>query len=341
MTADAGVPLFPFRPGPCDGEPLEYAELRATCPFSPVKLRSGHEATLVLSYRDASAALADQHLSRVLTDSGAPQLTRAPNIFNDVESFLNRVGPEHARQRRIISAALIPARIERWTPVIRDTANALLDRVLEAGPGADLMAGFFVPFPVRIMCQLVGVPLEDHARFQRWIHAFMSSMPITEQERTTAMAEFAQYARELVARRRAEPGDGLLDLVMTAHAEGGLVSEDEMVYIICGLIAGGVDTVTNIFSRIMLMLLRDGRRLWDQVAAEGEITRAVLDELLRYVQQGNGAMLRVAEADVELPSGMVRAGQTLVLPLSSAGLDETVFPEPHTLRFDRPGPRPR
>ncbi len=335
---EAEVPLFPFPAGPLGGEPVEYAELRATCPFSKVKLRSGHEATLVLRYQDASAALNDQHLSRVLTDAGAPQWTKAPNIFNDQDSFLNLVGTEHKRQRRIISGALTLARIDPWRPVITDTANGLLDEVIEAGPGADLMEGFFAPFPVRIMCKLVGVPLEDYPRFRRWSNAFMSTVPLTEEERAAEMAGFAQYARELVARKRDQPGDGLVELVMAAHDEGARVSEAEMVYIICGLIAGGVDTVVNILSRITLMLLRDQRRLWDQVAAQGEISRVVLDELLRLVQQGNGAMLRVAEQDVELPSGTVKAGETLAMPLSSAGLDETVFPEPYALRFDRQGP---
>ncbi len=134
-----------------------------------------------------------------------------------------------------------------------------------------------------------------------------------------------------------------MELVIAAYDEGGRVSEDEMVYIILGLIAAGTDTVMNILSRMTLMLLREDRRLWDQVAAQvaaqGEVTRVVLDELLRLVQQGNGAMLRVAEQDVELPSGTIRAGETLALPLSSAGLDNEVFPEPHTLRFDRQGPR--
>jgi cytochrome P450 len=333
------IPLFPFPPGPFGGEPSEYAELRATCPFSKVKLGSGHEATLVLSYRDASAALADERLSRVLTGPSAPRWTKASNIFTDQVSLVNRVGPEHMRQRRIISGALTHARIEPWKPVIWDTANALLDKVRQTGPGADLMEGFFAHFPVRIMCKLVGVPLEDYPRFRRWSNAFMSTVPLTEEERVAEMADFAQYARELVARKRGQPGDGLVDIVMAAYDEGGRVSQDEMVYIILGLIAAGTDTVMNILSRITLMLLRDQRRLWDQVAAQGEVTRAVLDELLRYVQQGNGAMLRIAEQDVELPSGTIRAGQTLALPLSSAGLDETVFPEPHTLRFDRQGPR--
>jgi cytochrome P450 len=348
VTGAAGPrtpPHFPFLPGPFGGEPREYAERRAQCPFDRVTMRDGNEAILALRYADVSAALDDPRFSRVLTAPESPRWTRAGNIFTDPISFVNREGEDHMRQRRVLASALSAGRIDSWRPMIEQTARELLDGAAGAGDGVDLMKALFTPFPVLIMCRLLGIPPEDYD--WRWSDAYMSAIPVTEEQRNAALDEFGNYIVELVARKRHEAATGdarheqLSEITgrLIAAMDEGVLSEQEMIYILLSVIAAGTDTVTNSFSRIVLMLLVDDRRLWEQVAAAGEITRPVIDELLRRFQQGNGAMLRVAREDVDLPSGRVLAGETVALPLSSAHLDEDVFPDPYALRFDRGGPR--
>jgi cytochrome P450 len=340
MTTEP-VPRFPFPSGPFGDEPSQYQELRSGCPFTRVRLRSGHEATLLLRYHDVAVALSDERMSRAPADAKTLQWTRASSIFTDAVSMANHDGPEHMRQRRVIAAVLSLSKVRSWAPLIRDIADTLLDKVREQEPVADLMETFFRPYPVRIICRLLDIPFEDSPRFRDWSEAFLSAMPHDENEekRTAHMVHFSAYVRELIDRKRAQPGHNILDMLITSHDEGGRLTEDELVYNTLQIISAGTGIMTNLFSRIVLMLLRDERRLWDRVAAHGEVTPGVVEELLRYVQQGNGAMVRVAQEDVELPSGTITAGQTVLLPLSSTGLDETVFPEPHTLRFDREGPR--
>ncbi|WNI17027.1 cytochrome P450 [Actinacidiphila sp. ITFR-21] len=236
-------PRFPFPQGPFGGEPREFAQRRAECPFGKVTLRSGHEAILALGYADIAAAVAHPRMIRsTLADPEAPR------------------------------------------------------------------------------------------------YAYMSTVFISESQRTAAIAVFAAYARELVAAERAAPGDGVLSHLVTAHGVEQQLSEEELLYIMLGVIATGTDTVTNALGRIMVNLMRDDRAQWKQVVAGAEVSPQVLEELLRLMQQGNGAMLRMAEEDVELPSGTIRAGETVVLPLSPAGLDPAVYPDPYALRFDRESP---
>lgn len=336
---------FPFLPGPFGGEPVEYAERRERCPFGRVTMRDGNEAILALRYADVTAALDDPRFSRKLTTPDSPRWTRAGNIFTDPISFVNQDGEDHMRQRRVLASALSAGQIESWQPMIERTARELLDETARAEHGVDLMAGFFTPYPVRVMCRLLGIPPEDYDL--HWSDAYMSAVPATEEQRNTALGEFGDYIVELIARKRHEAATGHAEHEQLSEITGrliaaldeGVLSEQETVYILLSVIAAGTDTVTNVLSRIVLMLLLDDRRLWDQVAAAGEITRPVVDELLRRFQQGNGAMLRVAREDVELPSGLVRAGEIVALPLSSSHLDETVFPDPFALRFDRTGPK--
>lgn len=343
--ARSAPPHFPFLPGPFGGEPREYAERRTQCPFGRVTMRDGNEAILALRYDDVSTALDDPRFSRVLTAPEAPRWTRAGNIFTDPISFVNQEGEDHMRQRRVLASALSAGQIDSWRPMIERSADELLQDVSAAGHGVDLMAGYFTPYPVLVMCRLLGIPPEDYDR--RWSDAYISSTPLTEEQRNAALDEFGNYIVGLIARKRREAATGQAEHEQLSDITGrliraldeGVVSEEEAVYILLSVISVGTETVTNAFSRIVLMLLLDDRKMWNQVAAVGEVTRPVVDELLRRFQQGNGAMLRIAQEDVHLPSGLVRAGEVVALPLSSSHLDESVFPDPYALRFDRNGPK--
>ena len=343
--ARSAPPRFPFPPGPLGGEPREYAERRAQCPFGRVTMRDGNEAILALRYADVSAALDDPRFSRVPTTPESPRWTRAGNIFTDPVSFVNQEGEDHLRQRRVLASALSAGQIDSWRPMIEQSAHELLEDLARAGHEADLMAGFFTTYPVLVMCRLLGIPPEDYDR--RWSDAHMSATPLTDEQRNTALDEFGDYIVELIARKRREAATGHAEHEQHSEITGrligaldeGVLSEEEAVYILLSVIAVGTETVTNTFSRIVLMLLLDDRAMWDQVAAAGEISRPVVDELLRRFQQGNGAMLRIAREDIDLPSGLVRAGEIVALPLSSAHLDESAFPDPYALRFDRNGPK--
>jgi cytochrome P450 len=258
---------------------------------------------------------------------------------------VNQEGEDHMRQRRVLAAALSAGQIDSWRPMIEQTARELLQDVARAGHGTDLMANFFLPYPMLVMCRLLGIPPEDYNR--RWADAYMSSAPLTDEQRNAALEEFGDYVVELIARKRREAATGhaqheqLSDITgrLIGALDEGVLSQEEAVYVLLSVIAVGTETVSNTFSRIVLMLLLDDRAMWDQVAAVGGAGRPVIDELLRRFQQGNGAMLRVAKEDVELPSGLVRAGEVVALPLSSTHLDESVFPDPYALHFDRNGPK--
>jgi cytochrome P450 len=336
---DKSLRRFPFFPGPYGGEPREYTERRVSCPFGRVRLRDGREATLALRYEDVSAALTDERFTHQAAEVDALGRTASSNIFTDSANIMNLPGFDRKRQRRVIAGALGPSRIEAMLPLIRQTTGTLLDAAVETGPAADLVTAFITPFPVMVMCRLLGVPTEDYPLFRDWSNGLVSAVPISAGQREALMADFKKYTRELIALKRANPGSDIIDYFIAARDDGKSMTEEEITYSIMAAIALGTNAVGNILGRITLMLLLDDRKLWEQIRAHGAFDRVVLDELLRLVQQGNAAMIKVAVEDIQLPSGTIRAGEAIALPLSSTGLDESVYPDPRTLRFDRQGPR--
>jgi cytochrome P450 len=338
--AEAALPDFPFSRESPTRPAAEYAERRATCPFGKVRLSSGHEAVLLVTYRDAAAAMADTRLSHNLCVPGAPRLTRGPSLFDDPTSLINKEGEEHLRIRRIVASAFTPRRIERWRPTIAQVAGELLDAVVEAGSPADLVTAYCFPLPGRIICRLLGVPEQDMPLFREWSGAFLSAARMTLEKRIELLGQFTAYGRGLIARRRAEPGDDLIDDLIAARDGADKLSEDELMMLVTGLVAAGNETTANMLGRSVLALLADDGALWDQLAGRPELLPAAVDELLRHVTLGGGAGLRLATADVDLPSGTVQAGQAVVIAGSSAHRDEAAYEDPDSIRFDRDGPAP-
>jgi cytochrome P450 len=335
---DQAPPLYPFPADPHVGVPAEYAERRATCPFGKVRLPSGDEAVLLVTYRDAAAALADTRLSHNLTAPGSPRITAGPSFFDDPQNLINKDGEEHLRIRRIVASAFTPRRIERWKPTITAVAGELIDAMERNGPPADLVADYCFQLPVRIICKLLGVPERDRGSFRDWSNAFVSGARMEPPQRAALMREFTAYTAELLAAKRAEPGEDLIDDLIAARDGADRLTESELVYLVAGLIAAGNETTSNMLSRAVLTLLRDGGGLWQRLVDDPELIPAAVDELLRYNPLGNGAALRLAVEDVELPSGTVRAGDAVLIAASSALRDELAYPDPETVRFDREAP---
>ena len=331
------LPAFPF-PSDSLTPPAEYAERRATCPLGQVRLPSGHPAVLLLTYRDVAAAMADPRMSHNLTGPDAPRMTAEPSFFQDPDILINKDGEDHLRIRRIVASAFTPRRIERWKPVIEQVANELLDALEKAGPPADLVADYCFALPVRIICRLLGVPERDALSFRAWSSAFAAGARMEPEERAAHIGAFFEYCAALIAAKRADPGEDLIDDLIAARDGADKLSEHELLDLVTGLIAAGNETTATALSRFLVELLDDDRRLWRQLLDTPALLPAAVDELLRFTGLSNSTLLRLAVEDVELPSGLVRAGQAVAIPNNGAVRDPEAYPDPDTIRFDRDAP---
>ncbi len=243
--------------------------------------------------------------------------------------------PEHTRLREIISRSFTP----RVVAALREPVSALVDEMLDELAGeekADLIARFAYPLPATVIALLLGAPAEDRHLFEQWSYDIVSFVgtgsPDLELARReeASLARFRSYLDELIERRRRDPRDDLLSLLISRSDDGAGLTHDELVSTCITLLFAGHETTANLIGNLMLALLRHPDQ-WRRLAEEPELARTAVEEALRYdspVQR----VRRVARRDFELGGRRIRQGELVMGFLGAANRDPAVFDDPD--RFD-------
>ncbi|MBV9792875.1 MAG: cytochrome P450 [Actinobacteria bacterium] len=311
-----------------------YPVLAALREASPYAVLDG--ALVILGrHADCSMILRDSRVSSQRSTSRLrpPDAPPRPGI-----SFLSMDPPDHTRLRRLVSKAFTPRTVARLAPRIEAVTDELLSAAAEQSPGQlELVSQLAYPLPVRIICELLGVPATDHPRFAGWsarlAHSLQPQFMAPEENAADAAAareEFAVYFRELIAARRADPGDDLLTDLIRAEDEGSRLTEAELISTAVLLLVAGHETTVGLIANAVLALLRHPDQLAALRADPGLATGAV-EETLRYdppVQM----TARVARATIPIGELEATDGTLLLLLLAATGRDPAVYADPD--RFD-------
>ncbi|MFJ5226035.1 cytochrome P450 [Streptomyces sp. NPDC088400] len=196
-----------------------YERLRETAPVQRIVGPDGRPAWIVTRYDDVRQALADPRLS--LDKSHAlPGGYRGFGLPPALDAnLLNMDPPDHTRIRRFVVRAFTAKRIETLREPIRRTADELLDAMPSGGP-ADLVASYAAPLPIVVICELLGVPPRDRRDFREWTDALVTPDPTRPELMKEAIGSMLAFFTELLATKRAEPGDDLLSALIAARDEG-------------------------------------------------------------------------------------------------------------------------
>ncbi|MFA1548378.1 cytochrome P450 [Actinomadura chokoriensis] len=291
-----------------------------------VTMRTAHR------YDDVRQILADPRFSRDLSRTRGGRLASGQDISDDPHLILNMDPPEHTRIRRIVSGAFAPRRIARWKPRVIEITRELARDLAAHGPPADLVSEFAFVLPVRVICELLGVPEDDRELYRRWADATLSTSELKADERVSAQHEFRDHVDGLLAERRANPGEALIDDLVAARDGSDALTEEELVSLVIALIIAGHETTANLIASSVFTLLTE------DLYRGLEPTEGVIEELLRHDTPAVYGLPRMAAEDVDLPSGRIAEGE-LVLPLlGEANRDPGVFPEPDKFDATRDGP---
>jgi cytochrome P450 len=314
-------------------DPL-YAQLRRSEPLSRVRLPFGEEAWLATRYADARVVLGDPRFSRAA--SVGRDEPRSMLRQSEEGTLLATDPPEHTRLRRVVAKAFTARRVEQLRPRTTQIAEELLDRVIEAGPPADLVEHFATPLPVTVICELLGVPEKDRDSFHTWSEAIVSTTSISRERIEDYIGKMRAYMTDLIAQRRREPTDDLLGAMIRARdEEQARLAEEELVELAWGLVAAGHETTVTQIPNFVYVLLTN-RAAMDELCARPELVPAAVEELLRYVPLGVAAAFpRYATEDVELGGVLVRAGEPVLVSVHSANRDAEAFPHPDVVDFHR------
>ncbi|MGI5229900.1 cytochrome P450 [Actinoallomurus sp. CA-142502] len=311
----------------------EFAELRREQSLRRVRLPYGEPAWLVTRYEDAKVVLGDPRFSRAAANDRDEPRTRYH--VGSPGSLLRHDPPEHSRLRRLVAKAFTARRVEGLRPRAQQIADQLIDRMMAQGPPAELVEDFALPLPITVICELLGVPVEDRVDFRLWSDAFLSTTRFTPEQVTEYVGRMREYMAGLIAEHREEPRDDLIGALVTARDEQDRLSEEELLAMAEGILVAGHETTASQIPNFVYTLLTHPEQLAAVRADPGLIPQAV-EELMRYVPLGGGAgSARYALEDVELGGVTVRAGEPVVVALQSANRDESIYADPDTLDLHR------
>jgi cytochrome P450 len=310
-------------------DPL-YAEVRGREPVARVRFPDGREGWLVTGYEYARQILADARFSRAVAAARSPVGWR--------ELYLTDMDhPEHTRIRRMVVDALPRRRVERQlAPRVRQIADGLIDDLLAQGPPADVLNDFALPLTVTVICELLGVPPADRARFGELTRAFLATTPSPAARPADAYDQLSDYFASLVAERRARPTADLFGELAQARDEAGdRLSESELIALGKGLLTAAFETTANQLANSVYVLLTHPDQL-RRLRQDPRLLPGAVEELLRWVPLGDGAGLpRVAIEDIRLGDVLIRAGDAVFAARPAANRDETVFPDADSVDIGR------
>ncbi|MFF8772601.1 cytochrome P450 [Kitasatospora sp. NPDC015120] len=323
MTTAPTTPVLPLparHSGGCPfGPPPAYSEAAATGPVTRAELPDGDLCWLVTGFTEVRTVLSDRRFSADIRHPAFPLLIAgARELITDTPDFLRLDDPEHARQRRMLTGEFLVKRVEALRPEIQRIVDAALDRMTAGRTTADLVADFALPVPSLVICLLLGVPYEDHDRFQSLSRTMLNQESTVEQLRK-AQEEVHDYLRDLTARKRAQPED---DVLSRLAARDDLTPDDVAATGVLLLIAGH-ETTANMISLSTALLLEHPEQI--PGLADPATLPGAVEELLRLLTIVHTGLPRVALEDVELGGVTVRAGEGVMAMLSTANRDETVF----------------
>ncbi len=260
--------------------------------------------------------------------------------FDHVEKFsiLELEPPTHTRLRTLVNRAFVSRQVERLRPRIETLAHDLIDRFEPLGK-ADLIADFATPIPVTIIAEMLGVPVESAPQLLDWSHRIVSMYMHgrdrqSEDSANAAAAEFSSFLRDYTGRRRAEPADDLLSLLLAAEADGAKLSEDELITTAILLLNAGHEATVHQTGNAVKAILESGLDP-AELFANPETVAKTVEECLRFDAPLH-MFTRYAYEEIDLGDGiLLKPGNQIGLMLGAGNRDPMVFASPDTFMPDR------
>lgn len=289
---------------------------------------------LVVRREEVQALLADPRLESSLLPFARMQgLVEGPMYDGFARSLLAVDGEDHTRLRKLVSHAFTPRSVERLRPFMRALAGELIDGFAGAGR-CEFMEDFAEHYPVRTICELLGVPAADHDAFARWASsltwAFSLELAAHLDELHRTYEEFSLYVDALVAERRHAPRDDLVSALVLAEDGGDRLSPLELRSMVLSLLFAGTDATRNQLG-IAMLLFAEHPDAWALLRARPALVSRAVDEVLRFKGTVSVAP-RFAREDLEIDGYAVPAGTIVTLSTAAANHDPAAVRAPG--RFD-------
>jgi fatty acid omega-hydroxylase len=315
---------------------------------------------VVTGYRALRTLLHDPRLSSDTSRSPLVAKKRAaaqPQVTDGLQagyapkqSFIGSDPAAHDRMRRQVMRHFAPPHspdvIPGTEPGIQQLCHDLLDKVKAKGEKRfDVVDEYAYPVPVAVICQIMGVPIEDEPKFHAWIFDMLAGVDLSQDATTdegraraekgsAAAAAFQQYLRELVHRYVEEPGAGLISSLLHDDGPDGPMEPAEVVPNTSLMFIAGHDSTVNTIAHCVLTALRNPGSL-DMLRSRPELIPRAIEETLRLQSAVQFFPTRSAIADIEVDGAVIPAGAAVILLYGAANRDPVRFPNPNQFDVER------
>lgn len=302
-------------------------------------------AYLLTRFDDAEAVLRDKRFSvehykyaderpaTTLGDAFGP--SPSDRDLSNVMLFIDP--PRHTRLRTLVNKAFTPRAIERLRARVEEIVDELLDTV-QTDREMDVISDFAYPLPVRVICEMLGVPAEDRDRIRIWSRQIAPILdPIITAEAQAGIEDAAThldaYWNALIEERRADLRDDLLSDLIRAEDEGHRLNHDELRSTCNLILIAGHETTMNLIGNGLLALLRDPPQK-EKVRKNPGLARSAVEELLRFDSPVH-LTARSASERLEFRGTTFEKGQLVIIAIGAVNRDPARFREPERLDIER------
>ncbi|MCK2242113.1 MULTISPECIES: cytochrome P450 [unclassified Crossiella] len=251
-------------------------------------------------------------------------------------SMLQLDPPEHTRQRKLVVRAFSARRVDALRPRIEQISGELLDELAGRTGPVDLVAEYAFQVPIRVICELLGAPVDKRELFREWSHA-MTSLFVdlaNAPKHIGLLNDMAEYLRELVVVKRGEGAGDLLGDLAAVEVDGQHLSDAEMVAMSALLIFAGHETTTNLIALGMRALLTHPDQ-FEVLRTRPELRNSAMEEILRFDGPINPGLNRAITADLPVGGVVIPAGSAVYAGVTLANRDPAVFTDPDRLDVTR------
>ena len=336
-----------------------YAQLRSQ---APVYWDEEMGFWVLTRYADIASVYTDDRFSRAqglmsnFRRLGEAEQHIAEPVYRSFSKTMFYADPPyHTHLRGLMNNAFTPRRVEKMRPYIQRIVDQLLDHV-QANGQMDIIHDLAYPLPVMVIAELLGLPTADRARFKGWsddLFAILGTVrhsPQLMERAAQSLAEMTEYVTELSRKRREQPRDDLLSVLLSVvdeelecphphHAQGrlpheghapGQLTQEELVANINILLSTGHETTTHLIGNGLLALLQHPDQM-EKLRNQPAFVASAIEEVMRY---DNPVQItyRSALEDVEIGGRQMHNGDLVNSILGSANRDTERYTEPD--RFD-------
>jgi cytochrome P450 PksS len=318
-----------------------YARMRRETPIfrTMVPGMSRSAAWVVTRYDDIVGALKHPALSSDMLQLRAQGhgMRWVPRAFKILaKTMVTMDDPDHARLRNLVHKGFTPSRVEQMAGRVQEIAGEMLAR-LEGRDTIDLIGDFALPLPMAVISEMLGVPVDERAKFRRFMLHLLDGPPPSFWRLITGLRSnlrMIRYLDGLINLRRREPDDGLITALVAAEQSGDRLSQDELVGMVFLLLLAGHETTVNLLGNGMLALMDDRHEL-DRLRANPGLIKTAIEELLRFTNPVQHSVIRFAKEDLEIGGVKIAKSDRVILMLAAANRDEAVFENAEKLDIAR------